>query len=456
MNNLTGIVLSAGAGTRMKSRLPKVLHKVLGRTMVDHVLDVLDDLGSEKQVVVYGHGKDFVHEALEKRKVHFALQSEQKGTAHAVMVAKEYIEDDDNVLILYGDTPLIRTESINEFCDYHLNNSIDLSVLTTIMEDPFGYGRIIRNDDNVVTGIVEHKDCTAEQLQIKEINSGIYLVNGKLLKESLELVENNNIQGEYYLTDIVKIFSEKGRKIGSHILEDSGEVFGVNTRKHLSVASKIMQERVNDLLMDNGVTILNPDNVYIEKDVIIGSDSVVCPGAFITSGTVIGENCHIGINTRIENSKIRDNVEINNSTIIDSFVDSYSKVGPYAYLRPNSNIGKNTKIGDFVEIKNSNIGDGTKISHLAYVGDGDVGEDVNIGCGVVFVNYDGIKKSRTVVGDNSFIGCNVNLVAPVEVEKNTYVAAGSTITKKVPEHSLGIARERQSNIDGWVKKREND
>ncbi|MCT4632266.1 MAG: bifunctional UDP-N-acetylglucosamine diphosphorylase/glucosamine-1-phosphate N-acetyltransferase GlmU [Firmicutes bacterium] len=456
MNNLTGIVLSAGAGTRMKSKLPKVLHKVLGRTMVDHVIDVLDELDASKKVVVYGHGKDMVHSSLESRNVRFALQAEQKGTGHAVMVAKEHIGDDDNVLILYGDTPLIRSSSIKEFCDEHERQGNDLSILTTIMENPFGYGRIIREEDGRVTGIVEQKDGSQEQLLIKEINSGIYLVNGRLLKDSLELIENNNNQGEYYLTDIVKILSGQGKKVGCHILEDPNEVFGVNTRKHLSIASQMLQERVCDALMENGVTILNPNNVYIEKNVLIGNDTIVCPGVFITGDTEIGSECYIGVNSRIEDSKIMDHVEVNNSTVLESKIDSYTKVGPYAYLRPKSNVGKNTKIGDFVEIKNSNIGDGTKISHLAYVGDGDVGKDVNIGCGVVFVNYDGSSKSRTVVGDNSFIGCNVNLVAPVEVQENAYVAAGSTITKTVPKDSLGIARERQTNIQGWVTRRKND
>lgn len=447
------IILAAGAGTRMKSKLPKVLHKVVGVSMIEHVLDVVEGVDCTKKVVVIGHGADEVKKSISHRNAQFVLQSERLGTGHAVMQADEKIPEEGDVIVLYGDTPLIKQDSINKFIKFHVNNNFCASVLTTEMYDPTGYGRIIRNDSGEVVAIVEERDTDAEQKLIKEINSGIYCFKAKELKRSLSKLDNKNSQGEYYLTDVIGILNNEEKKVGAFKIEDSTEIMGVNSRRQLAQAEKLMKSRILENLMDEGVTIIDPDNTYVGKRVKIGIDTTLYPGSFIMGATEIGEDCRIGPNTRIEDSIIKDNVEIINSTILQSSVDSNTKIGPYAYLRPNSQLGKNVKIGDFVEVKNSKIGDNSKASHLSYIGDGEVGENVNIGCGVVFVNYNGKNKNKTIVEDNAFIGCNVNLVAPVKIEKNAYVAAGSTITKKVPEESLAVARIKQSNKEGWVRRK---
>ncbi len=450
---LMSIVLAAGAGTRMKSKLPKVLHKVGGLSMVEHVIDVVEEIDSKKNIVVVGHGAETVKEEIKHRKVEFVLQEKQLGTGHAVMQAERFIPDKGTVIVLYGDTPLIKTESIEAFIENHIKKDLAASILTTKIDNPTGYGRILRDNSGEVVGIVEEKDANEEEKRINEINSGIYCFKAEYLKNALSKLDNNNNQGEYYLTDIIGILKNEGKRIGSYILEDHTEIMGVNSRVQLAEAEKIMQERILINLMNNGVTIIDPNNTYVHKNVKIMRDTIIYPGTYLAGDTEIGEDCIIGPNTRIENSIIKNNVEIRNSTILESSVDDDTKIGPYAYLRPNSNIGKKVKIGDFVEVKNSTIGDNSKASHLSYIGDGVVGENVNIGCGVVFVNYDGSKKHKTIVEDNAFVGCNVNLVAPVTVKENSYVAAGSTITKEVPEESLAVARSKQRNIEGWVKKK---
>jgi len=327
------------------------------------------------------------------------------------------------------------------------------ALLTTHVEDPTGYGRILRNDENEVVGIVEHKDATDEQRKIKEINPAVYCFKGDLLKKALGEINNDNVQGEYYLTDVIGIIRGYGHAIGGYAVEDPSQMLGVNSRVQLHEAEQIMQARILNRHMLGGVTIINAHNVYIEKKVKIGRDTIVYPGSFLTGNTEIGEDCLIGPDARIENTIIANGVEVRTSTLLESSVDSETKVGPYAYLRPNSKVGKHVKIGDFVEVKNSTIGDHSKVSHLAYIGDGDVGSDVNIGCGVVFVNYDGKNKNRTTVKDGAFVGCNANLVAPVTVGEQAYVAAGSTVTEDVERRSLAVARARQVNKIGWVEKK---
>lgn len=450
---LMSIVLAAGAGTRMKSKLPKVLHKVAGISMIEHVLDVVEGVDCSKNVVVIGHGASQVKESIGHKDIKFVLQSERLGTGHAVMQAEEEIPEDGNVIVLYGDTPLIKEDSIERFIKFHIKNDFSASVLTTEIDEPKGYGRIIRNDIGQVVAIIEEKDANEEQKKLKEINSGIYCFKAKELKKALSKLDNNNNQGEYYITDVIEILNNENKKVGAFKIEDYTEIMGVNSRVQLSEAERIMKNRILSNLMDSGVTIIDPSNTYIGKKVKIARDTTLYPGTFIMGETQIGEDCVIGPDTRIENSIINDSVEIRNSTIIQSTIDLNSKIGPYAYLRPNSHIGKNVKIGDFVEVKNSKIGDDSKASHLSYIGDGEVGKNVNIGCGVVFVNYNGKNKYKTIVEDNAFIGCNVNLVAPVTVNKNAYVAAGSTITKGVPEESLAVARIKQSNKEGWVRRK---
>jgi bifunctional UDP-N-acetylglucosamine pyrophosphorylase/glucosamine-1-phosphate N-acetyltransferase len=447
------IILAAGAGTRMKSKIPKVLHKVAGVSMIEHVLDVVEGVDCSKKVVVIGHGAEEVKESIGHRKVQFVLQSERLGTGHAVMQVDEEIPEEGNVIVLYGDTPLIKEDSIKDFIKFHVDNDFSASVLTTEIYDPTGYGRIIRNDLGEVVAIVEERDTNEQQKIIREINSGIYCFKARELKKSLSKLNNKNSQGEYYLTDVIGILNSEGKKVGAFKIEDYTEIIGVNSRNQLADAEKLMRNRILQRLMDEGVTIVDPNNTYIGKKVKIKRDTILYPGSFIMGDTEIGEDCIIGPNTSIEDSVIKDNVEIVSSTILKSHIDSNTKVGPYAYLRPNSKLGKNVKIGDFVEVKNSSIGDNSKASHLSYIGDGEVGKNVNIGCGVVFVNYDGKNKNKTIVEDNAFIGCNVNLVAPVTVKKNAYVAAGSTITKQVPKESLAVARIKQSNIEGWVRRK---
>lgn len=451
--NFKAIILAAGKGTRMKSKYPKVIHKVCGKEMVNHVISVSNKSGVKDIVAILGHGSEEVKEKLPNDTM-IAMQTEQLGTGHAVMMAKDYINDEDTIVVLCGDTPLVKEETLKRLFDYHLENGYHTTVLTTEVANPTGYGRIIRDENQDLLKIVEQKDATEEEKLVKEINSGIYCFNGKSLRESLDLLDNNNAQGEYYLTDTIQIMRNKGLKVGAYNGSTIEELMGVNSRVELARAEEIMRKRINEAHMVNGVTIIDINSTYIEADVQIGNDTIVYPGAMLRGNTEIGSNCIIGMNSSITNSKIGDYTEVENSTIVDSIVGENTTVGPYAYLRPNSNIGNNVKIGDFVEVKNATIEDNSKASHLSYIGDAHVGKDVNIGCGVVFVNYDGKNKFKSVVKDGAFIGSNSNLVAPVTVEEKGYIATGSTITNDVPQGALAIARERQVVKEGWVAKKD--
>lgn len=450
--NFKAIILAAGKGTRMKSRYPKVIHKVCGKEMVNHIIGVSKKSGVNDIVVILGHESEVVQERLPEGSM-IAMQTEQLGTGHAVMMAKEYINDNDTIVVLCGDTPLIKEETLKRLFDYHVENDYHATVLTTVVDNPTGYGRIIRDENNDLLKIVEQKDATEEEKKAKEINSGIYCFNGKSLRESLDLLDNNNAQGEYYLTDTIKIMRDKGHKVGAFEGSTIEELMGVNSRVELSKAEEIMRRRINESHMVNGVTIIDTNSTYIEADVKIGNDTIIYPGVMLSGNTEIGSECIIGMNSSITNSIIGNGTEVLNSTIIDSIVGQNTTVGPYAYLRPKSNIGNNVKIGDFVEVKNATIEDNSKASHLSYIGDAHVGKNVNIGCGVVFVNYDGKNKFKSVVKDNAFIGSNSNLVAPVTVEEKGYIATGSTITDNVPEGALAVARARQVNKEGWVEKK---
>ena len=454
MSKITAVILAAGAGTRMKSKFPKVLHQVCGKPMVEHVIDVAETgISAEQTILVVGHEAELVKGATGHRNVSFVLQSEQLGTGHAVMQAEHLLEEEGLVLLLYGDTPLIRESVIQNLITYHKEKGYHATVLTALLEDPTGYGRIVRGTGGRVERIVEQKDATAEEKSIQEINSGIYCYEGKLLKQALKQLTNDNAQKEYYITDVVEILNRQGYKVGAFTIEESTDIMGVNSRVQLAEAEEVMRMRILTELMESGVTIIDPKNTYVDKTVEIERDTIIYPGAMIKGHTRIGEDCVIGHNCRIENCLLKDRVEVQSSTLIDSFVEDDCHIGPYAYLRPNSRLGKHVKIGDFVEVKNSTIGDHSKASHLAYIGDGEVGKNVNIGCGVVFVNYDGKNKHKTIVEDNAFVGSNVNLVAPVTVEKNGYVATGSTITKTVPSGALSVARAKQENKQGWVDRK---
>ena len=449
----TSVILAAGMGTRMKSKMPKVLHKVCGKPLSKWVIDASKAAGADKVCAVVGHKAETVKEVLGDV-CEFALQTEQKGTGHAVMQAIDVIKNSKGeVVILNGDTPLITAETINKAIEYHKNNDNQATVITAILDDATGYGRIVRDNDGSVLKIVEQKDASEEEKKINEVNSGMYVFDAQSLVYALDKITPNNAQGEYYLTDTLEILLSAGKKIGGYAISDNDEIRGINDRVQLNEAEKIMQKRINEYHMRNGVTMRNPESVYIEDGVEIGNDTEICQNVTIKSGTKIGSDCVIGSGSMLDRAVIHDGVDVLSSVILESEVDEGTHVGPFAYIRPNCHVGKEVKVGDFVELKNSNIDDGTKISHLTYIGDSDVGKRVNFGCGTVTCNYDGKKKYRTTIGDDCFVGCNTNFVSPINVGDGVYIAAGSTITEDIPENSLSIARARQVNKDGWKDKR---
>lgn len=449
----TSVILAAGMGTRMKSKMPKVLHKVCGKPLSKWVIDASKAAGADKVCAVVGHKAETVKEVLGDV-CEFALQAEQKGTGHAVMQAIDVIKNSKGeVVILNGDTPLITAETINKAIEYHKNNGNQATVITAILDDATGYGRIVRDNAGSVLKIVEQKDASEEEKKINEVNSGMYVFDAQSLVYALDKITPNNAQGEYYLTDTLEILLSAGKKIGGYAISDNDEIRGINDRVQLNEAEKIMQKRINEYHMRNGVTMRNPESVYIEDGVEIGNDTEICQNVTIKSGTKIGSDCVIGSGSMLDRAVIHDSVDVLSSVILESEVDEGTHVGPFAYIRPNCHVGKEVKVGDFVELKNSNIDDGTKISHLTYIGDSDVGKRVNFGCGTVTCNYDGKKKYRTTIGDDCFVGCNTNFVSPINVGDGVYIAAGSTITEDIPENSLSIARARQVNKEGWKDKR---
>lgn len=451
------VILAAGEGTRMKSKKPKVLHEILGRPMLFYVLNSCKHSQVEKNLVVVGHNKEKVCKAFEdEQDVEFIEQpigdNVPYGTGYAVMNALDKIEDDDTVIILNGDTPIISNSTISCFLRYHEERNNDITVLSADMKDPTNYGRIVRDENANVVAIVEEKDASEKQKLIREINSGIFAFKGSSLKSALQKINTDNAANELYITDTLEILVKEGKRVDSFKLRDTREILGVNSRYELSIAAEILQKKINKEYMINGVGIIDPKSTYIEYGATIERDVMIYPGTRIDRKSVIKEGAEIYSST-IKNSTIGEDVLIRSSEIEDSSIGRGTTVGPYAHLRPNSHVGENCKIGNFVEVKNSNVGDGSKMSHLAYIGDADVGSGVNIGCGVVFVNYDGRDKFRAKVGDNAFIGSNANLVAPIEVEDYGYVAAGSTITKKVLKGQLSLERAPQKNIDGWVERK---
>jgi len=453
MFSFDAVILAAGEGKRMKSEKSKVLHEVAGKPMIDWVHSAVNDAGINECIFVVGSRKEQVMQHLGSG-VKYALQEQQLGTGHAVMQAYEFLKDKSgHVLILCADTPLITSETLKSAMQFHIDSNNCATVLTAEAANPKGYGRIVRDGSGNVIKIVEDKDADENQKKICEINSGMYCFSIPHLLEALSLVTNNNEQREYYLTDTLGILHSKGYKTGAFQVDEE-EIYGVNDRIQLAEASAVLRKRINNKLMLEGVTIIDPCNTFIDAGVKIGRDTTVYPSAFIEGGTTIGTNCVIGPGCRIVDSFIGDGTRIDNSVILESKIGNNVQVGPFAYIRPESVIGDKAKIGDFVEIKKSSVGDKTKIPHLAYIGDAEIGSETNIACGVITVNYNGKVKNKTKVGNRCFIGCNVNLVAPVEVKDNAYVAAGSTITENVPEYSLAIAREKQTNKEGWVTKKD--
>lgn len=447
------IVLAAGQGTRMKSKLYKVLHPVCGKPMVRHVIDELKQIGADQIITVVGHGADEVKNEL-KDDSEFVLQEQQLGTAHAVMQARDLLHDKEGLtLVVCGDTPLLKADTIKAMIDYHINNHSKATILTAVAEDPTGYGRVIRNEQGYVEKIVEHKDASDEEKAVKEINAGTYCFDNASLFHALQKVTNNNAQNEYYLPDVIGILKDAGQTVTAFKTNDFTEIFGINDRVALAQAGKIMQQRINEKHMRNGVTIIDPEQTYIDATVVIGQDTVIYPGTMVKGNTVIGTDCIIGPNSEILNCDIGNRTSIRQSVTHDSKIGSDVQIGPFAHIRPQSLIHDEVRIGNFVEIKKTEFGRKSKASHLSYIGDANVGSNVNIGCGSITVNYDGVNKFKTIIKDGAFIGCNSNLVAPVEIGEGAYVAAGSTITDNVPGDSLSIARARQVNKENYVKNR---
>ncbi|WP_421101934.1 bifunctional UDP-N-acetylglucosamine diphosphorylase/glucosamine-1-phosphate N-acetyltransferase GlmU [Sporosarcina psychrophila] len=452
MTNTYAVVLAAGQGTRMKSDLYKVLHPVCGKPMVEYVIDHIRGLGIGRIVTIVGHGAETVEETLGE-KSEYALQQEQLGTAHAVQQAERLIGDlDGTTIVVCGDTPLIRSETMEELIAHHKATGAKATILTANADDPTGYGRIIRGESGQVLRNVEQKDATPEEQKVTEINTGTYCFDNRTLFETLKKVKNNNTQGEYYLPDVVGILQTENALVSAYVTGDFSETLGINDRVVLAEAERVMRRRIAEKHMRNGVTIINPESTYISAAAEIGRDTVLQPGTMIEGHTVIGNKCVIGPNSQIVDSVIGDNTNVHSSVVLSSRIGSTTAIGPFAHIRPDSDLGDSVKIGNFVEVKKATLGEGSKVSHLSYIGDAKIGSHVNVGCGTITVNYDGKNKHLTTIEDNAFIGCNSNLVAPVTVGKGAYVAAGSTITKSVPESSLAIARARQENKEGYANK----
>ena len=418
-NDIIAIVMAAGKGTKMKSKNSKLVQKIYGKEIVKRAVENAEKAGVKDIVAVVGYKKEEVMKVLGDN-IKYAFQDEMLGTGHAVMQAKEYLKGKKGkVLVLNGDVPLIRPETLNKLIEKSIENKEYATLLTAIYDDPTGYGRIVRDEGGNIEGIVEEKDTTEEQKKITEINAGIYCFDIEALLEALEKITPNNKQGEYYITDVIQIMNNRGLKTGAVIVEDNTEILGINDRIQLGILTKVLQMRINTELMKHGVTIEDTNTTYIYDDVEIGMDTVIHPNTTIKSGVIIGEDCEIG---------------------------------PNSYIREGCKLANKVKIGSFVEIKKAIIGEGTKVPHLSYMGDCEIGEKCNIGCGTITCNYDGFNKSKTIIGNHSFIGSNTNLVAPVTLGDNTFIAAGSTITDDVPEYALAIARERQTNKENWNKK----
>ena len=420
--------------------------------MVEHSINRVSETNPDQIITIVGHGAEQVKAQLGERS-EYALQAEQLGTGHAVLQAASFLQGKEGTtLVISGDTPLLTTETLNNLFEYHQGKNASATILTAQAEDPTGYGRIIRDHIGIVEKIVEQKDTTPEEALVQEINTGTYCFDNQALFEALNKVGTDNAQGEYYLTDIIEILKDAGKTVAAYQTEDFDESMGVNDRIALAKANELMRQRINKMHMVNGVSFVDPATTYIDAGVEIGSDTVIEAGVQLQGKTVIGSDCVIGAHSRIVDSVIEDHVVVEHSVIEKSLVKSHADVGPFAHLRPKAEIGEGVHIGNFVEVKNAEIGKNTKVGHLTYVGDATLGEEINVGCGVVFVNYDGKNKHRTTIGDHSFIGSNANIIAPVEIAKNTSVAAGSTITEDIPEYAMAIARARQVNKEEYAKK----
>ncbi len=448
---ITTIILAAGKGTRMCSQLPKVLHQIANRPLLKHVYDMSSQLENNNIKIVYGHGADLVRDTLKDIDVSWIEQKQQLGTGHAVQQTCDQFADSDTVLILYGDVPLLKLSTVKELINNV--NSQSIALLTVNLEDATGYGRIVRNPLGQVTKIVEQKDATAAEQLIKEGNTGIMAVQGQQLKKWLGQLGNNNAQGEYYLTDVIEMAVADGIVVNTSQPISVDEVLGVNNRIQLSHLERVYQSEQADLLMEQGVTLMDPARFDLRGSIeSLGTDIIIDVNVILEGKISIGSNVRIGANTYINNSIIADNVHILANCIIDNaIIGQGSKIGPFARLRPETVLAEQVHIGNFVEIKKSTIATASKINHLSYIGDATVGSHVNIGAGTITCNYDGVNKFRTIIEDGAFIGSDSQLVAPVIIGKNATIGAGSTITKDSPEHQLTLSRAKQVSISGWQR-----
>lgn len=450
MSPLHVVILAAGQGSRMKSALPKVLHPIAGRPMLHHVIATAKQLGAEKIHTVIGHGAEKVRETTDEASVNWVTQSEQLGTGHAVAQALPDLPDDARVLVLYGDVPLTRHETLDGLVGTLDDNTLGL--LTVTMDNPQGYGRIVRNADGKVQSIVEQKDASAEQQQIREVNTGILAVSAKHLKKWLPTLSNSNAQGEYYLTDIIAMAVEQGLGVSVSQPENPFEVQGVNNRLQLAELERWFQRQQADRLMTEGATLADPARLDVRGELTIGNDLWIDVNVVFEGKVSLGSNVSIGPGCVIKDTTIADGAEIKaNSVIEGAVIGAHAQIGPFARIRPGTELAANTKVGNFVETKKAIVGEGSKINHLSYVGDASLGRNVNVGAGTITCNYDGVNKYQTVLGDGVFVGSNTALVAPVTVAAEATIGAGSTITRDVADHELAVARGRQRNISGWEK-----
>ena len=447
--NLSVIILAAGAGTRMRSSKPKVLHEIAGLPMVEHVFNTSMSLGAKQVQVVYGHGGEQLQQRCQHFDVEWVLQDRQLGTAHAVQQASPHIDDDNVALILYGDVPLIKTETLSELVGKVSDNNV--SLLTVKLEHPTGYGRIVRMNDRVVS-IVEHKDASDEQLQIDEVNTGILAVRAGYLNECLSKIGNDNAQGEYYLTDLIALAVNDGNEVFTTQVDDSTEVEGVNDRKQLAKLERVYQQSLAEQLLTDGISLADPERIDVRGSLSAGSDSYIDINCVFEGDVSLGSGVEIGPGCVIKNTKIGDNCVIKPYSVIeDAEIGSLVEIGPFARIRPGTQILENARVGNFVEIKNTVLGVNSKASHLSYLGDSEIGKDVNIGAGTITCNYDGANKFKTIIKDGAFIGSDTQLVAPVTVGVNATIGAGSTITRDADDDTLTLSRSVQKSVKGWER-----
>jgi len=446
------IVLAAGEGTRMKSQIPKVLHSIAGRPILDHVIQATQPLGAQELRVVVGASRELVETHVNKTfpEAHIVVQTERNGTGHATQLALQDVPHIGTVLILAGDTPLLTSVTLKEFFDAHVELEADASVLTSFIPDPFGYGRIIRSIDGTLEKIIEERDANPLEKEIDEINTGVYLFDITALRASMAGLKSGNSQGELYLTDVIGLIKEAGQSVIAIRSNDYTETLGINDRAQLAECASVMRDRINDSHMRNGVSFIDPTTTWIDLGVEIENDVTIYPGCAISGATKISAGAIIGPRATLHSVVVGNGATILESRISESEIGAFARVGPFSYIRPGTSLAANTKIGAYVEVKNSTIGEGSKVPHLSYVGDATVGSGSNIGAATIFVNYDGVEKHRTTIGDDVRIGSDTMLVAPVTVGDGAYTAAGSVITEDVPAGSIGVARAKQRNVLGWV------